>query len=142
MKNATSLLGELTLKVILDSNFLFIPSQFRIDIFDELLNLLNQQFEPILLSVTRQEILTMAKKGSPKVRKHALLALKLAQKCRIVQVEQGVNESHDDVIVRTAQKWKCPVATNDRMLRKRLRSKGIPVIFLREKARLALEGTF
>lgn len=135
-------MGELTLKVILDSNFLFIPSQFQIDIFEELLNLLNKQFEPVLLSVTWQEILAMAKKGSPKMRKQASLALKLAQKCRIVQVEQDTEETHDDVIVRIGQKWKCPVATNDRMLRKRLRNRGVPVIFLREKTRLALEGAF
>jgi rRNA-processing protein FCF1 len=134
-------LGELTLKVILDSNFFFVPSQFQIDIFEELLNLLKKQFDPVLLSVTQQEILTMAKKGSPKMRKQASLARKLAQKCRIVQVKQGINESHDDVVIRMAQKWKCPVATNDRKLRKRLRSKGIPVIFLRGKARLALEGS-
>lgn len=104
------------------------------------MNLLNQQFDPILLSVTRQEILTMAKKGSPKMRKQASLALKLAQKCRVVQVKQGMNESHDDVVVRIAQKWKCAVATNDQTLRKGLRSKGITVIFLRGKTRLALEG--
>lgn len=104
------------------------------------MNLLNQQFDPILLSVTQQELLTMAKKGSPKMRKQASLALKSAQKCRIVQVKQGAYEAHDDVVVRIAQKWKCPVATNDQTLRKRLRSKGITVIFLREKARLALEG--
>jgi len=130
----------LTLKVILDSNFLFIPSQFQIDIFEELSNLLNQRFDLILLSVTHQEILTMAKKGSPKVRKQASLALKVAQKCRVVQVKQYREETHDDVILRIAQEWKCPVATNDQMLRKRLRSKGVPVIFLREKTRLALEG--
>jgi len=139
-ENDTSLLEELTPQVILDSNFLFIPSQFQIDIFEELLNLLNQQFDPVLLSVTQQEILTMAKKGSPKMRKQASLARKLAQKCRIAQVKQGKEETHDDVVVRIAQKWKCPVATNDRTLRERLRNKGIPVIFLREKARLALEG--
>jgi hypothetical protein len=133
-------LEGLTLKVILDSNFLFIPLQFQIDIFEELLNLLNQQFDPILLSVTRRELFTMAKKGSPKMRKQASFALKLAQKCRIVQVKQGTEETHDDVIVRIAQEWKCPVATNDRMLRKKLRRKGIPVIFLREKAKLTLEG--
>ncbi len=104
------------------------------------MNLLNQQFDPILLSVTQQELLTMARKGSPKMRKQASLALKLTQKCRIVQVKQGTEENNDDVVVRIAKKWKCPVATNDRTLRKRLRNKRIPVIFLREKARLALEG--
>lgn len=138
----TNPLEKMTLKVVLDSNFLFILSQFRIDIFEELSNLLNQQFDPVLLSVTQQELLTMAKKGSPKIRKQASLALKLTQKCHIIQVQTITNESHDDVIVRIAQKLKCPVATNDRTLRKRLRNKGIPVIFLRGKAGLALEGTY
>lgn len=104
------------------------------------MNLLNQQYKPVLLSATQQEILTMANKGSQKMQKHASLALKLAQRCRIVQVKQGADEAHDDVVVRIAQKWKCPVATNDQTLKKRLRNKGIPVIFLRGKARLALEG--
>jgi hypothetical protein len=128
------------LKVVLDSNFLFVPSQFQIDIFEELFKVLNQRFEPILLSVTQREILTMTKKGSPKMRRHASLALELAQRCKIVQVEQGANESHDDVIVRVAQKWKCPVATNDRALRKKLRAEGLPVIFLRGKKHLWIEG--
>lgn len=82
----------------------------------------------------------MAKKGSPKMRKQSSLALQLAQKCRIVQVKRGADETHDDVIVRIAQKLKCHVATNDRALRKKLRVGGIPVIFLRGKTRLALEG--
>ncbi|NIU39058.1 hypothetical protein GWN65_03535, partial [Candidatus Bathyarchaeota archaeon] len=36
--------------------------------------------------------------------------------------------------------WECPVATNDRELRKRLRNLGVPVIFLRQRHRLELEG--
>ncbi len=104
------------------------------------MNLLNRQFDPVLLSITQQELLTMAKKGSPKMRRQTSLALKLAQKCRVVQVKQGINEPHDDVVVRLAEQWKCPVATNDRTLRNKLRNKGIPVIFLREKTRLASEG--
>ncbi len=130
------------MKIIFDSNFLFLPSQFQIDIFEELMNLLNRQFDPVLLSVTHQELLAIAKKGPPKVRKQASIALRLAQKCRIVQVKQGEDENPDDVIVRMAQEWNCPVATNDRILRQRLRRRRIPVIFLREKTRLALEGAF
>jgi hypothetical protein len=82
----------------------------------------------------------MAKKSSPKVQKQASLALELAKKCKIIQVKQRANESHDDVVVRVAQKLKCPVATNDKALRKRLRDKGIPVIFLRGKKHLWMEG--
>ena len=126
--------------MILDSNFLFIPFQFQVDIFEELSKLLNQKLDPIILSSTHMELLKKAKKGSPKMRKRASLALKLAEKCQLTDVEQGFEETPDDVIVRVAAKWKCPVATNDRVLRKRLRNISVPVIYLRQKSRLEMEG--
>jgi len=82
----------------------------------------------------------MAEKGSPKRRKQASLALKLAEKCSRINIEKSVEETNDDVILRVAAEWKSPVATNDRELRKKLRAKNIPVIFLRNKSRLELEG--
>ena len=127
------------MKVILDSNFLFIPSQFQVDIFEEISKLLNRRFDPIILSSTRRELLKI-KKGSPKMRKRASLALELAERCHLVDVEQGFEETSDDVMVRVAAEWKCPVATNDRMLRKRLRDISVPVIYLRQKSRLEMEG--
>ncbi len=130
----------MTGKVILDSNFLFIPSEFRLDVFEELESLLGQNVDPILLSVTYQEIRRISEEGSPKMRRQASLALELAERCRIVQVERGLEETCDDVIVRVAREWKSPVATNDRALRRRLRSAGVPVIFLRQRHRLELEG--
>jgi len=132
--------NDVTLKVILDSNFLFIPSQFKIDIFEGLATLLNQQFEAILLSSTKQELLRMAEKGSPTRRKQAMLALKLAEKCRLVNVRKSVRETNDDVVLRIAAEWRSPVATNDRELRRRLRNRNTPVIYLRGKSRLELEG--
>lgn len=126
--------------MILDSNFLFIPSQFNVDIFKELENLISQRLDPVLLSPTRMELLKIVEKGSPKMRQQASLALKLAEKCRMVNVEQCFEETHDDVIVRVAKDWRCPVATNDRELRKRLRIISVPVIYLRQKSHLEVEG--
>jgi rRNA-processing protein FCF1 len=131
---------EEPLKVVLDANFFFVPSQFNLDIFEELANLLNQRFEPILLSSTQKELQTLAESNSPKKRKQARLALRLAEKCRTVPAEKGLRETYDDVIVRVAAEWNSPVATNDRELRRRLRNLGVPVIFLRQKRRLELEG--
>lgn len=120
--------------------FFFIPSQFRLDIFEELANLLKRQYEPIILSPTYEELLKMAEKGSPKMRQQVSVALKFIEKCRVVDVERKVNETHDDVVVRVASEWKCPVATNDSELRKRLRHINVPVIYLRQKSRLEIEG--
>jgi len=131
----------LAIKVILDANFLFIPSQFHVDIFEELTKLLDQKFDLILLLPTYQEIQRIAEKGSPKMRKLASLALNLAENCSIVNVETHPEESHDELIVRVAKEWGCPVATNDRELRKRLRKENVPTIFLRQRAYLDIEGS-
>ena len=131
---------EEPIKVVLDANFFFVSSQFNVDVFEELANLLNRRFKPVLLSTTQRELQGLAESSSPKQRKQAQLALRLAEKCRVVAVEKGLKETYDDVIVIVAAEWKCPVATNDRELRKRLRKVGVPVIFLRQKRRLEMEG--
>ncbi len=128
------------IKVILDANFFFVPTQFNLDIFEEITKLLNRKFEPILLSSTHKELQGLAESSSLKEQKQAQLALMLAEKCRTVQTEKTSNETYDDVIVRVAEELEFPVATNDRELRKRLRKIGVPVIFLRQKHRLVLDG--
>lgn len=82
----------------------------------------------------------MVEKGSPAMRRQASLAINLAEKCRQIKVERKLGETSDDVILRIAVEWNSPVATNDRELREKLRAKAIPVIFLRGKRRLELEG--
>lgn len=130
----------MTLKVIFDSNFFFVPLQVKIDIFSEMMNLLNQKYEPIMLSTTLRELRRIAEKGAPKLRKQAAVALKLAEKCRVFDVKKSTDETNDDVVVRIAVQWRSPVATNDRELRRRLREQNLPVVFLRGENRLELEG--
>lgn len=129
-----------TLKVIIDSNFFFMPLQVKIDIFSEMMNLLNQKYEPVILSTTLKELHKIAEKGPPKLRKQAAIALKLAEKCQVFDVGKGREETNDDVVMRIAMQWRSPVATNDRELRRRLREQNLPVIFLRGENRLELEG--
>ncbi len=127
-------------KVILDSNALFVPLQFKIDIFDSLEQLLKRSFELILLSPIKREIEALAKKSSAKTRKNALFALRLAEKCSYVEVDTPASVLADDVIVEIAGEWKSPVFTNDRQLRKRLRDISVPVIYVRQKSRLEIDG--
>ncbi len=133
-----SVVGQMV-KVILDSNFLFIPFQFRIDIFEQLEILLGKS-EPIILSTTLKELENLAKRRSIKMQRQAAAALDMAKKCRIVEAELAPDESYDDVIIRTAKEWRCPVATNDTKLRKRLREAEVTVIYLRQKSRLEIQG--
>jgi rRNA-processing protein FCF1 len=129
-----------TLKVILDSNALLAPLQFKIDVFSELERLLNRNFELILLSAVKRELKALAEKGSPKMRKNACYALKIVERCKYVEVENLASALTDDVIVKKAKEWGSPVFTNDKQLRKRLRDISVPVIYVRQKSHLEIDG--
>ena len=126
-------------RVLLDSNALFVPLQFRIDIFEELRKLLSVNAEPVVLSPIMKELRTLTREGSEKTRKEASFALALTEKCRLIDYD---GESADDALVDAASEWRCPVFTNDIALRKRLRDINVPVIYVRQKSRLEIDGGY
>ncbi len=128
------------LKVILDSNALFVPLEFKIDIFQELRHLLNRNLDFILLSAVKAELELLARKESPTMRRQAIYALRLAEKCKYVPIDVSNKLTTDDVIVKIAKDWDSPVFTNDRTLKKRLRDISVPVIYVRQKSRLDIDG--
>jgi rRNA-processing protein FCF1 len=101
---------------------------------------LNRNFELILLSPVKRELEALAEKGSPKMRKNASYALKLAEKCKYIKVSAPASTLTDDIIVKIAKEWRFPVFTNDRQLKKRLRDISVPVIYVRQKSRLEIDG--
>jgi len=123
-------------RVIMDASFLFLPAQFHIDIFEAIEGLLCRRVEFVLPSPVYEEVV----RAAGRYRGPERLAAELARRCEVVEVERLPGESVDDLIVRLASEWRCPVATNDARLRKRLRQLGLPVIFLRGRGKLELEG--
>jgi uncharacterized protein len=128
------------LKIILDSNAFFVPLEFKIDIFSEVERLINRNVSFVLLSPVKRELELLANKESPKIRREAAYALKLAEKCQIVGVDKDEKLKTDDIIVKVAKAWNSPVFTNDSQLRRRLRDISVPVIYLRQKSRLEIDG--
>lgn len=126
-------------KIILDSNFLMIPFQFHIDIFQELEYLLQKKVDFIVPSSVKQELTEISSRGGEGA-PEASLALQLASRCRAVEVVLAPGESVDDAIVKASQKLGALVATTDIALKKRLRDINIPVVYLREKSKLEVEG--
>jgi rRNA-processing protein FCF1 len=126
--------------VILDSNTFFDSLQFRIDIFEELEKELQTEYVPIVLSPIVKEIEKLAIKGSTKRRKNAAFALSLAEKCTVVNVDPECSASVDDVIVKVAKECGYAVFTDDRDLRRRLRDINVPVIYVRQKSYLEING--
>ena len=126
--------------VILDTNALFVPLKFKIDIFEEMKKILNRNFELVLVSPTLEELERISTQGSLKMRKQAENALKLAEKCRVLKVAHEDGIPVDDLIVQVASNQKYAVFTNDRQLRNRLRDINVPVIYVRQKSRLEIDG--
>jgi rRNA-processing protein FCF1 len=137
---SASLKKNEALKVILDSNALFVPLEFKLDVFFELKRLLGRNVELVLLSPVKRELGVLATKDSPKIRREAAYALKLAEECKYVPVDDDEKTPTDDVIVKVAKAWNSPVFTNDRQLRKRLKDISVPVIYVRQKSRLEIDG--
>ena len=121
-------LSSSSVKVILDTNALMVPEQFGVEIFSELRRLGFTQClvpGPVLREL---KLLTVkADKGRDKVA--ARVGLGLSEQCKIIDTEI---DDADRAIEELAISENAAVFTNDKALKKRLFSKGITVIYLRQ----------
>ena len=114
--------------------------QFKINIFSELDRIIQSKYVPVVLSETVNELEKLLDNKKSKTRQQASLALKMVEYCEVREANCLPDENVDDLIVRYAKENECVVSTNDRQLRKKLRKNLIAVIYLRQKAFLALDG--
>lgn len=128
------------IRILLDSNAFFVPINFKIDIFYELKKLVDRNYELILISPVKKELEMLVKKKSQKNSKIATFALKLSSECKLVEIKKPKEMLTDDIIIATAKEWKSIVFTNDRELKRRLRNISVPVIYVRQKSFLAIDG--
>ncbi len=116
------------MKVILDTNALMVPEQFGVEIFSELQRMGYVQFiVPVAVLAELRILAVKAAKGKDKVA--ARVGLGLSERCSIVG-DSGPDADTD--IEKLALASDLAVFTNDRALKKRLSSKGITVIYLRQ----------
>jgi len=119
-------------EVIIDTNGLMIPGQFGIDIFMELKRLGFDSY--IVPRASVRELEKISNQGRGRDRTAAKIALSLLERCSIVE-KQGFA---DDVIMELAESTEDPVLTSDIELKKRLCSKGVTIVQLRERTHLSL----
>ena len=124
------------MQVIADTSFLMIPGLFGIDIMGELERVLEHPCELVISSPVVLELKRISAKGKPKERVAARIGLLLVKRASVVKAKGGADESILDL---AAQK-RCVVGTTDAALRRELRRRGIPVIYLRQKSHLAIDG--
>lgn len=124
------------MRVIADTSFLMVPGLFGVDVVGELDRLLEQPHELVIPSPVLQELRRISKQGKPKERTAAKIGLILAERGKVIKVKGAA----DETILNLALKRRCAVGTTDAALRKELRCRGVPVIYLRQKSHLAIDG--
>lgn len=132
-------MAEMPAKVLVDTNFLLVPIRFGVDIFSEAERTLNQLVEPTVTSGVLREMESLREEAGPKFRRELDFALSLASQCVVVEDEPREGEAVDDSLVRLASEHGYVVATTDSGLRRRLRDRGLRVLYLRQKRYLAVE---
>ena len=124
-------------KVILDTNFLLLPIEFNLDIFEVIPEVLEDKVEFFIVDKSLNELTNLAK-GRGKAGMAARVAMSLLQKKDVKVVKTKDDESCDDAIVRVAVTLGAIVATNDKNLRKKLKDFNVKTIYLRSKKHLEL----
>jgi rRNA-processing protein FCF1 len=122
----------MTRKVILDTNGLMIPGQFGVDVFSELGRLGFDSFLVPRAAVRELEGIYAMARG--KDRSAAKVGLSLLDRCTIIEMEG----SADEIILDLALETNAACLTSDAELKKRLCSKGVTIVHLRDKTHLSL----
>jgi hypothetical protein len=122
-------------RVLLDTNALLMPAQFRVDLYDELLALFGD-FEPITLEEVVGELSGLSR-GRGRDAAAARVGLAMARHSTVVP-SGSTAERVDDRVIEYARREGCTVVTNDRQLRKALLDEGIDVVSMRRERTLEL----
>ena len=126
-------------EVILDTNFLLLPGTLLIDIFTEINNIMKHPYRLVVYDKTLKELEGIIKKGKGKDVMAAKLALILIKQ-KNLKIKHSSSKTYlDDTIVKESDK-NTIVATQDKELIRRLKEKRIPIIRLKQKKYLIIEG--
>jgi len=124
-------------KIILDTNFLLIPIQFKIDIFTEIDKICLFKYKLYIVDKTIGELERIVENQKGKHKFAAKIAMQLIKKKKIPQIK--TKEGHvDDLILELLDKDTI-LATQDALLRRKALKKGVKVILLRSRRYLLLK---
>ncbi|MEK6975175.1 MAG: PIN domain-containing protein [Candidatus Thermoplasmatota archaeon] len=126
----------MTRAVVFDTNALLLPFANGTKLEDEILTLLGAT-EWLVPSSVMVELKTLAHKGEGATMRHAKMAVKYAERCKVVTTKLA----GDDGLLDVARSHKAAVVTNDKTLQEECVRSGLTVIVARENGRrLAIKG--
>ena len=123
-------------EIIIDTNFLLIPLQFKVDIFSEFDRICHFNYKLFVFEQSVNELRNIVEKQKGKSKKAAQFALRLI-KPKNIGILKAEGKSVDEIILRNERK-DVLVATQDKLLKKKLLEKGVSVIILRQRKYLQL----
>jgi len=125
-------------KILLDTNFLLILYQFKVDIFTQIDKISTFKYKIFILDKTLQELNKIVEEQKGKNKDAARIALKLTSIKDIEVIKTESNKNTDDTIYDIALKDDFIVATQDKDLKRKLVNQGCKVIILKQKKILAI----
>src|SRR3989344_2409022 len=123
-------------KVILDTNFLIIALQYKIDIFQELSRILDVRFDVYIIDKTINELEKLINK--PKVSQSIINLVKAFIKRKNIKILMTKQGSYADDAILSLKPKDIMVATQDKRLKEALKKKSIPIIIIRQRRYLQL----
>ncbi len=121
--------------VILDTNFLLIPHQFRINIIAELEKLIESAHELVVGEPVRTELEGLAK-GRTKEGVAAKVALEALRRGKLKEISSGEKDADRWILDYCTRNPGTIVCTNDIELRKKLKGTGTRIITMRTRTRI------
>lgn len=125
-------------KLLVDTNFLLIPVRFKVDIFTESQNAVNDVVEFYVSSRVLKEIQILKDRSKGAFVRELKLAEKLAENCTIINDNSSTRV--DQSLINLAIRDDMMIGTADSELRQNARNVGVKVVYLRQKRYLVLDG--
>ncbi len=127
-------------RVLLDTNFLMLPLRFGVDIRRELERILEGAFSLATTPAVLNELNRLKLNVKTRELRNIEFALSSAEGMEKLDDLLREGEDVDDELVRLSNVEGVIVATTDAELRKRIKRLGHPVVFLRQRRYLAIDG--
>ncbi|MHA1637282.1 MAG: type II toxin-antitoxin system VapC family toxin [Candidatus Thorarchaeota archaeon] len=128
--------------IVIDTNFLTVPAQFGIDIFSEAERIIDRRLDFVTLTTAVAELDNKLAEAPtiPEKRKFSI-ARDLISRCEVIDVGDTLSGLPvDDQLLEYTASVKGVLATNDKDLRNRAKKRGVPLLLMRGKKRIVLDG--
>lgn len=127
-------------KIIIDTNFLLMPYQLKVDIYSEINRIMMESYKLCIIDKTIDELKKIIDEQKGKHRRAAMLGLMMINQKSITRLKAKKSKVDDSIIAEAKKSKDYIVATQDAELKWKLKKNGTSLIILKSKNHLELIG--